>query len=293
MTPTAETASHPVTRARPMGGVTAPASHPSPAPAHVQAPARRRADAATVSSSRRMAAGREVMQRRALKMEPTLRRGARGAAVSHLQQQLNQHGAHLAVDGDFGPRTEAAVRSFQAHHKLAQDGVVGPLTHGALDKSKGAHDAAPVHHAGGDTSTVAGCAKLLLHSKNVTFWTGLSTGSERANFERLARGLPAHVSATNHTGPSDVKPSLKLMQSLVAMSKRGTIQINALTGGTHSFNSNHYSGHAVDISVNGPNQHDHLSASHGRTLSAAEIERIANNHGGTRNFETDHIHLDF
>ena len=67
----------------------------------------------------------------------TLRRGARGDAVRALQQQLNaqRQAAGLpaiAVDGAFGPQTEAAVRDFQRSAGLAVDGVVGPATSGAL-----------------------------------------------------------------------------------------------------------------------------------------------------------------
>nr|WP_245891586.1 peptidoglycan-binding domain-containing protein [Planifilum fimeticola] len=34
----------------------------------------------------------------------------------------------LAIDGIFGPRTEAAVRSFQKKVGIAVDGIVGPVT---------------------------------------------------------------------------------------------------------------------------------------------------------------------
>ena len=37
-----------------------------------------------------------------------------------------------AIDGLFGPKTEAAVRAYQRHAGLSVDGVVGPKTHAAL-----------------------------------------------------------------------------------------------------------------------------------------------------------------
>lgn len=52
-----------------------------------------------------------------------LRRGARGDAVADLQRKLL-----ILADGDFGPATEAAVKTFQREHGLYPDGVVGPKT---------------------------------------------------------------------------------------------------------------------------------------------------------------------
>jgi len=65
---------------------------------------------------------------------PLLRRGGAGKAVSGLQKGLRKFaGAGSptdpgAADGDFGPRTEAAVKAYQAQQSLPADGVVGPRT---------------------------------------------------------------------------------------------------------------------------------------------------------------------
>lgn len=42
-----------------------------------------------------------------------------GSCVSSLQTLLNGKGASIAVDGDFGPATLAAVKSFQSSRGLA------------------------------------------------------------------------------------------------------------------------------------------------------------------------------
>ncbi len=66
---------------------------------------------------------------------PTLSLNDTGDAVRLLQQRLNVWGAKLAVDGDFGPATLAAVKGFQSSHNLTADGIVGPLTWAALLKN--------------------------------------------------------------------------------------------------------------------------------------------------------------
>ena len=67
---------------------------------------------------------------------PTIRRGDKGTDVAYCQAILMQLGYDLGTygaDGDFGRRTEAAVRSFQADHGLVVDGIVGPMTWDALE----------------------------------------------------------------------------------------------------------------------------------------------------------------
>lgn len=69
---------------------------------------------------------------------PTIRKGDKGEYVKEAQTMLYNLGYNLGkwgVDGDFGSATQAAVKEFQRDHKLAQDGVVGPLTWDALQKA--------------------------------------------------------------------------------------------------------------------------------------------------------------
>lgn len=57
-----------------------------------------------------------------------------GNHISWVQAALNAlDKAGLAVDGDDGPATQAAVKAFQAAHGLPQDGVVGLHTEAAID----------------------------------------------------------------------------------------------------------------------------------------------------------------
>ena len=61
-----------------------------------------------------------------------LKNGSSGSDVKALQELLNQLGAGLTVDGQFGSKTEAAVKAFQKKAGLKQDGKYGDQTHAAL-----------------------------------------------------------------------------------------------------------------------------------------------------------------
>tara|TARA_Y100001963_G_C6775953_1_gene447324 strand:- start:818 stop:1666 length:849 start_codon:yes stop_codon:yes gene_type:complete len=55
------------------------------------------------------------------------RNGSVGQEVKRIQRTLK-----IKIDGKFGPKTEEAVKSYQASNNLADDGVVGPATRASL-----------------------------------------------------------------------------------------------------------------------------------------------------------------
>lgn len=89
---------------------------------------------------------------------PTLRRGDRGPDVVTLQTCLGVK----PIDGDFGPITETAVRTFQAEKALVADGIVGPLTWNALEEEFDLPPPPPPPEGGlsaGEVQTIANLAR--------------------------------------------------------------------------------------------------------------------------------------
>lgn len=61
-------------------------------------------------------------------------RGSRGQGVAHMQANLAKFGYDVgAIDGDFGPKTEAALRAFQRDARIEVDGVFGPQSRAAME----------------------------------------------------------------------------------------------------------------------------------------------------------------
>ncbi len=69
---------------------------------------------------------------------PVLRLGAHSHDVAAVQLLLAARGSRAVVDGRYAATTVAAVRRFQAAHRLTPDGVVGPRTWSALVTPVGA-----------------------------------------------------------------------------------------------------------------------------------------------------------
>lgn len=86
----------------------------------------------------------------------------KGAVVAELQELLIAHGFNqIRVDGDFGYRTEAAVRAVQRQHGLRIDGCVGPKTWAALKANvqPGARLLKP-GHTGADVAELQGLLRV-------------------------------------------------------------------------------------------------------------------------------------
>lgn len=76
---------------------------------------------------------------------PTLERDARGAQVAEVQRGLREGGYDPGpADGIFGPRTEAAVRAYQADRGIEVDGIVGRQTWGELGRTAPTRPDVPV-----------------------------------------------------------------------------------------------------------------------------------------------------
>ena len=57
----------------------------------------------------------------------SLKKGSKGDAVKLIQAKIDAY-----VDGDFGPKTEKAVKAWQSANGLLADGIVGPKTWGRM-----------------------------------------------------------------------------------------------------------------------------------------------------------------
>ena len=58
-----------------------------------------------------------------------LKKGSTGEYVEQLQAILG-----ITVDGDFGPKTETAVKDYQTQNGLKPDGIVGSKTWAEMSK---------------------------------------------------------------------------------------------------------------------------------------------------------------
>jgi cell wall-associated NlpC family hydrolase len=101
---------------------------------------------------------------------PDISQGEIDGCVTELQMLLNQNGANLAVDGDFGPHTFSAVENYQSAHGLGVDGIVGPNTKAALTGSSGGGNPPPP--SGATLAAIVSYATAIENGHAETGWAG-------------------------------------------------------------------------------------------------------------------------
>ncbi len=120
-------------------------------------------------------------------------------------------------------------------------------------------------------------AKEILQNRRITYWNS-SNGSSRAVMQALADGKCAPTTAPNARGKCVKNLDPRMLETIKEVGERRPIQINAITEKYHTNNSNHYKGKALDIQV---------------SSADGTVAAVARKHGGRRNGETSHIHLDW
>jgi peptidoglycan hydrolase-like protein with peptidoglycan-binding domain len=78
----------------------------------------------------------KIVDQGGIMAEPVLRLGSSGEVVRQLQSALRGLGYDPgAIDGQFGSRTESAVKAFQRAQGIAVDGIVGDITWLNIDEA--------------------------------------------------------------------------------------------------------------------------------------------------------------
>lgn len=144
-----------------------------------------------------------------------LETGDRGDAVRNLQRRLDRLGFDVAIDGELGPSTSAAVQRFQTSQGVAATGRVGPTTLLALRVAEARHPEIPIaplfpsvgngHHLrtgdrGIEVKTLQRLLNLVGHALDVD---GAFGGATRAALQAVQTA--ARIAPTGELGPSTLQ----------------------------------------------------------------------------------------
>lgn len=180
---------------------------------------------------------------------PVLKANSRGTDVVTAQELLNASGGRIDADGEFGPATTAAVRTFQTTKKLPADGIAGPRTWSLLLTDTGGS-------AGVPAGSAVALAKQLLETPGITFArthseTRHNASSAYSNIVDMAAGRGALTSPGSHVGSKRVQLDPRMLRGLLTLhDKYGyRMNISEFVGGVHSKTSRHYRGLSFDVNV--------------------------------------------
>lgn len=98
----------------------------------------------------------------------TLQPGSNSGDVSILQQELAEIGFSLQADGQYGPKTKAAVRAFQLDQQLSETGIADEDTQTKLAQAVLYGYAVPIEIQAYAQSLTAGSSSSSSSSSNLT-----------------------------------------------------------------------------------------------------------------------------
>ena len=130
----------------------------------------------------------------------TLKKGSKGTQVKYLQQFLNWYGSYgLVVDGDFGAKTDYAVKDFQKKEGLEVDGIVGIKTRNKMQSVKKNVSSTP-------STPSAPAQNVKDKGIDISAWQG---NISVANFQKAkAAGVKYVILRVGYTGSSSKKPTI-------------------------------------------------------------------------------------
>ncbi|WP_317987897.1 peptidoglycan-binding domain-containing protein [Hyalangium gracile] len=180
---------------------------------------------------------------------PTLKQGSKGAAVTNLQNLLSRHGFNPGpADGQFGPKTTAAVKAFQSAKGLTADGVVGPKTWARLNGAAG--PSAPSAPGGsGPTLKQGHSGPPVAALQNRLNQLGFNAGAADGQFgPKTTAAVKAFQSAKGLTADGVVGPKT---WNQLGITVSGTPSTPPSTGGVHGNSTLANKARAVALSMGG------------------------------------------
>lgn len=164
------------------------------------------------------------------KYPATLRLGDNGEDVVLLQEALRANGYAIKADGDFGPKTEAAVLQFQERKKVLQDGIVGRITWELLDET-----VEEPSDGWKDVPKLLRAVRVPVHQHGHSY---------------------KHFTCREDVAEDLVAVHAELVRQGGGLSSSGGLRsLNAKVGANRSAKSLHYIGLAVDLFVGGGMDH--------------------------------------
>jgi peptidoglycan hydrolase-like protein with peptidoglycan-binding domain len=140
-----------------------------------------------------------------------LKLGMEGPAVQELQERLNKDGASLKTDGQFGPKTQAALKQWQASRDITDTGVVGSTTQKALDDNRPVSRSSVADAAGPTRASEIAATRGMSEAQKFDYFEGLAqqnggqvkTGANQKNIVGLR--TPTDADANGGVGRYDDK----------------------------------------------------------------------------------------